>query len=40
MNYVGKLLSASIEWLNLALHLVVIDDLKEIFLIFFTVKES
>ena len=40
MNYVGKLFSASIEWLNLVLHLIVTDDFKEVFLIFFAIKKS
>jgi len=40
MNYVGKLFSTSRKGQNLFFHLIVLDDIKEIFLIFFTIEES
>ena len=38
MNYVSKLFSTSIEWLNLTLHVIVSDDVEEVFLIIFTIE--
>ena len=40
MNYVGKLWSASSEGQNFFLHIIVADDIEEIFLILFTIEES